>query len=475
MGETNETKSLLIEKKAVLHRSPSSIVKDTDPEYVIYKERWLYLLLFVLYSASNSFNWVQLTIIADTVEKYYDVSTLAVTWTAMLYYLPYILLIFPATWYLQNKGLRPSLIVGALGNCLGCWIKVFGTKQSGFPIVFVGQAVTAMSEVFILGIPSELAATWFPRTQVSLACAIGVFGNQMGVALGFLIPPIVVGNKNESLDPTLVGSDLFNMFISIAIFTTILLILILSIFPNLPPSIPSKAEEIAVMSRQPSFDEIREESDYVPSIRRLLNNPGFIILLLAYGILVGTYYSISSLLDTVLLLHFDNAEADSGRIGFVIVVCGMVGSVLCGSILDLTHAYKGLTITICGFSFLGMAFYTIAMYLGNLKVIYISAGVLGFFMTGYLPVGFEFGVEMTYPESEGTSSGLLNASAKFFAIFFTFGYEQIISTTKDDTFVNILMASALLICTVLTVFIRFNQLRQKANSSYSINLDSQIN
>ena len=35
-----------------------------------------------------------------------------------------------------------------------------------------------------------------------------------------------------------------------------------------------------------------------------------------------------------------------------------------------------------------------------------------FFMTGYLPLGFEFGVEITYPESEGTSSGLLNAFAQ---------------------------------------------------------------
>lgn len=35
-----------------------------------------------------------------------------------------------------------------------------------------------------------------------------------------------------------------------------------------------------------------------------------------------------------------------------------------------------------------------------------------FFMTGYLPLGFEFAVEITYPESEGTSSGLLNASAQ---------------------------------------------------------------
>ena len=33
-------------------------------------------------------------------------------------------------------------------------------------------------------------------------------------------------------------------------------------------------------------------------------------------------------------------------------------------------------------------------------------------MTGYLPVGFEFAAELTFPESEGTSSGLLNASAQ---------------------------------------------------------------
>lgn len=33
-------------------------------------------------------------------------------------------------------------------------------------------------------------------------------------------------------------------------------------------------------------------------------------------------------------------------------------------------------------------------------------------MTGYLPLGFEFAVELTYPESEGISSGLLNVSAQ---------------------------------------------------------------
>ncbi|VDO95157.1 unnamed protein product [Schistosoma curassoni] len=33
-------------------------------------------------------------------------------------------------------------------------------------------------------------------------------------------------------------------------------------------------------------------------------------------------------------------------------------------------------------------------------------------MTGYLSIGFELAAELTYPESEGLSSGLLNTSAQ---------------------------------------------------------------
>lgn len=43
-----------------------------------------------------------------------------------------------------------------------------------------------------------------------------------------------------------------------------------------------------------------------------------------------------------------------------------------------------------------------------------------FFMTGYLPVGFEFSAELTYPEPEGTSTGLLNASAQVCLLFILF-------------------------------------------------------
>ena len=76
------------------------------------------LALFVLYSTSNAFQWTQLVIITNILEKYYGVGTLAVSWTSMIYMVTYIPLIFPASWFLQKKvGLGsdtnpPSALIG---------------------------------------------------------------------------------------------------------------------------------------------------------------------------------------------------------------------------------------------------------------------------------------------------------------------------------------------------------------------------
>lgn len=49
-------------------------------------------------------------------------------------------------------------------------------------------------------------------------------------------------------------------------------------------------------------------------------------------------------------------------------------------------------------------------------------------MTGYLPVGFEFAAELTYPEPEGTSSGILNAACQVFGITFTIVYAELLNS-----------------------------------------------
>ena len=84
-------------------------------------------------------------------------------------------------------------------------------------------------------------------------------------------------------------------------------------------------------------------------------------------------------------------------------------------------------------------------------------------MTGYLPVGFELAAELTYPEPEGTSAGLLNAGAQVFGILFTMFYSWIFKV-KDDLWANITLCIALLLGTVLTAVIPQNLRRQAAHS-----------
>lgn len=83
-------------------------------------------------------------------------------------------------------------------------------------------------------------------------------------------------------------------------------------------------------------------------------------------------------------------------------------------------------------------------------------------MTGYLPVGFEFGTELTYPEPEVTSAGLLNASAQIFGIIFTLLGGWLLAT-YGSMVCNGFLSAALLIGFVMTFPIRSDLRRQKAN------------
>lgn len=85
-------------------------------------------------------------------------------------------------------------------------------------------------------------------------------------------------------------------------------------------------------------------------------------------------------------------------------------------------------------------------------------------MTGYLPVGFEFAAELTYPEPEGTSAGLLNAAAQIFGILFTSAYSELFSAF-GDTGANITMAIMLCIGTIVTAVIKSDLRRQAASQT----------
>lgn len=84
-------------------------------------------------------------------------------------------------------------------------------------------------------------------------------------------------------------------------------------------------------------------------------------------------------------------------------------------------------------------------------------------MNGYLLVGYELSAELTYPESEGTSTGLLNSSGQVFGIAFIILYSEILDRWSVVG-ANITMAVVLCVGSVLTAIIRSDLRRQTAQS-----------
>ena len=145
----------------------------------LYKRRWLMLLVFGVFSMSNAFMWLQYGIISNIFVRFYGVDPIHIDWLSMIYFLTYIPLILPVTWFLDNRGLRDVVVAGSAFNCIGAWIKTGTAHPDMFAVTFLGQFVCSVGTVFLLGIPSRLASLWFGQQEVSTACSIGVLGNQV--------------------------------------------------------------------------------------------------------------------------------------------------------------------------------------------------------------------------------------------------------------------------------------------------------
>ncbi|XP_075804215.1 choline/ethanolamine transporter FLVCR2 [Microtus pennsylvanicus] len=441
--------STLAQPSGVTHHSSScregSVIK-------VSKRRWAVVLVFSCYSLCNAFQWIQYGSINNIFMTFYGVSAFAIDWLSMCYMLVYIPLLLPVAWMLEKFGLRAIAIIGSALNCLGAWVKLGSLEPHLFPVTVVGQVICSVAQVFILGMPSRIASVWFGADEVSTACSVAVFGNQLGIAIGFLVPPVLVPNIK---DQEKLAYHISIMFYIIGGVATFLFILVIIVFKEKPKYPPSRAQSL-------SYALASTDASYLSSIIRLFKNLNFVLLVITYGLNAGAFYALSTLLNRMVILHFPGEEVNAGRIGLTIVIAGMIGAMISGIWLDKSKTYKETTLVVYIMTLVGMVVYTFTLNLERLWVVFITAGTLGFFMTGYLPLGFEFAVELTYPESEGMSSGLLNMSAQVFGIIFTISQGQIIDNygTKPG---NIFLCVFLALGSALTAFIKADLRRQRAN------------
>ncbi|OAF70996.1 Calcium-chelate transporter [Intoshia linei] len=488
----------------------SLISKQTDyrnksnDEYMlnikIYHKRWIMLAIFVTYTLANAFQWTHLFIISDSIEKYYEPSLpkndtflfmILIESLSVSYMLMYLIFIIPSYIVLEKYGMRTTAIIATVLNCAGAWLKCLAISPDRYYMLLIGQIVAAIAQAFILGLPARLAAVWFGQNELALATSIGVFGNQIGCALGFVLPPMFI------IYTSTLHMGLTLMLISTAIFCSLILLLTFAFFqecPKLPPTIaqakilydtkmfPSKdSENDTYDNNDINSHEIINHSVNNVSITSILNTfvhllkkKNFSLLVLTYGMNTGVYYAIATHLNKIILHYFPGDAVNAGRIGLCLIVFGLIGSIVAGIVLDRTQKFKSL-ISVLIYIMTGVSFiiYTFTLQYQQLWTTFISASVMGFFMTGYLPVGFEFAAEITYPMSEGASSGLLNSSSQMFGIILTF-----VSAAMINAYGIISSSCMLLIILILgalfTVLIKENLLRKNANMCTE-NIKSKVN
>ncbi|KAF5296871.1 hypothetical protein FQA39_LY12389 [Lamprigera yunnana] len=377
--------------------------------------RWIILVMLVLTNTLINMQWIQYTVIADIVTGYYNVSYEAVNWTALIYSILYIPLAIPGTYFLDKFGLRNAVLVSTGLACLGAWIKVFSIERNMFCLVLLGQTVIAIASMFIVSTPSAVAAAWFGSKEKSTACSIGIFGIEFGVALGFVIPSLVVSDNSSHLT---IGHGLLTMLLSISVISTVLFLIQFMYFEAQPVYPPSNSE---VQKRQ---NPISKTNLFI-TLKTFITHKAYVIHVLSNSITFGLTIAILALLNQILSQHYTNASVEAGRVGLIIVVSQMFGTLLNGLILDKYHQYKAqLLLTQC-LSIVIMIIFTYTLGF-PIYYIYIVSVFFGVFWSGIQPIGYEAAIELVCPKSEDVAVGLLTAVSQLFGVLFTYLYSYLL-------------------------------------------------
>lgn len=263
-----------------------------------------------------------------------------------------------------------------------------------------------------------------------------------------------------------IGSDMLVLGYGVAGVCSIICVLTILVFQASPSRPPSRSQ--AAAKPQNATASVR---DFLLSLKIMVLRPGFAQLIVAYGISTGVCFAASTVLNRLILGVFPTSEDDAGFIGLTMVAAGLVSAMLCGVLLDATGKFKELTVAVYSLAVVALVAFTGSLFAGEIWIVYITGGLAGFALAGYVPVGFEFAAELTYPAPEGTSSGILSAAAQLLGIVFTVTCDRLLDEPRGWVWACAMMTGVLLVGAVFACTVP-NNLRRQAAQHAEVELDS---
>ncbi|MDN5559075.1 MAG: MFS transporter, partial [Ruaniaceae bacterium] len=268
------------------------IVSETTSRY-----RWVVLFAVFPMIVSNEIMWLSIAPVSSMAQEFYGVGAARIDILSISFMLMFILFSVPASWVIDRFGFRTSLIIGALLTA------IFGMVRAGFAdnftIVLISQFLIAIGQPFLLNISTKVPANWFPITERSTAAGILTMAQYVGFAVPMLLSPLLA----ESMGIP----HMLWIYAIIAAVAALVSIGLTRERPAIAPPGPVPAEQVISLA----------------SIRQLLRNGPYVLVLIVCFVSIGVFNTILTVLESILLPR-GITSAEAGVIGAVFVLAGVV-------------------------------------------------------------------------------------------------------------------------------------------------------
>ena len=377
-------------------------------DFKIYGYRWVMLAVYMFIVAMNQLLWITFAPITSEAVHYYGVSELWIGILSMSFMVVFIVFSIPASWIIDKYGIRIGVGIGAL--LTGIFGLTRGFASTNFNLLLVSQIGIAIGQPFLLNAITKLSARWFPITERATASGLGTLSMYIGILAGMIFTPFL------TLSSGIDGMLYFYGILSVV--AAVIFILMSKEGPPTAPCLPGQEERALVLD----------------GFKIIFRSRDFLLLMFIFFIGLGVFNSVTTWIEAILNPR-NISVTQAGIVGGVMIAAGIAGAMVIPILSDryqrrvpfIQLALLGATLGLIGVS-----------YSTHFSIVMLSGGVLGFFLLSSGPIGFQYGAEITYPASEGSSNGLLLLMGQISGIAFIFGMD-IFKSKVDGSMSNPLM------------------------------------
>jgi MFS family permease len=372
-------------------------------EYKVYGYRWIMLAVYMIVVLSNQLMWITFAPITGTAAGFYAVSDFRIGLLSMSFMLVYILISIPASWLIDQYGIRVAVGLGALFT--GGFGMMRGLVSSDYTLVLIAQIGIATGQPFILNAITKIAARWFPIDERATASGLGTLAMYVGILLGMAVTPYITIQYGMEKMLLIYGI--------ISAITSVVFFIFVRERPVTPPCQPGMEERSLVLD----------------GLRQILRQREFLWLMLIFFIGLGVFNGVTTWIEDIVRPRGFTAT-QAGLVGGLMILGGVIGALILPPLSDhFRRRIPFIMLSLAG-AILGLTGITFAP---AYWLLLSSAFIMGFFLLSAGPIGFQYGAELAFPAPEGTSNGLLLLMGQISGIVFIIGMDSFKSNTGSMT------------------------------------------